>query len=1248
MKIIVPFTLAVAFQCTADSTKVAHWTGAHSLNWNDTRNWAEGVVPGRRLERDANNEIVYRDAQGNVAANGTWCTIGEYGWTAVFDRADAPSRVDTGGEVKAISNVIIRSANNTTKFGASYAHDLPIEAGGGIYVEASATKVPVFEGRIGVANIAGSTTVTFQNDSAAGVMALNRLDLAYDVTDQSNVWKVKLMFGGAGTIRLKSNLPSNNYFRPHIVLAQSEGGRLIVDDTAFGNGRLTSIGSAPNCPTQHLEITSGSVLYAGNATAFQTFASDTEIFGDGTLNFPNTTLGNTPFEISADKRVRISCTFASPVGWCTTGAGTLEFAGANTTTGPGLVYDANSMAEAATMAQIGMGDELQLNPGAGFRYTGTGEETGKRLALLGSSAVPSSIENSGAGELVFAGCSGNSSRVLAVSGAIGFKTATPFNVSLMRGASIAYAGSGEMTASEISVQADAALRVGDGVVLTVSRFSAASGAVLDIALGESSSVRIAGFDTPGMALPGFRVNGGAARVDPNGFIVSQLADDMTVDVHGGVIPDAQTSVVGIVDSSVTGGLTLGSDLTRLSGLNQRATNSEAVVALGTGQSFAVQSICICDQARPLVFDGAGSLLGSFFLQGGDLVRSNGENTVTVASENGAMVSLEGTLTETAPLVSAFSSGKVDMAATGSVPIENIDISDGAVLTWQDGRFYQPGIDFQTSSPDPTAVDFKGMRIGQGSSGVLEFESGAYTGAVLVAGLRNNSYGKGAIYQRGGEIAASGEYLFFYGLDYLELSGGRYSVAGDIDLGAYGQFGMTVTGGTFRIESGAYRNARLYFGGYNCDASLFVGRGGVFDASGIAYNGSYMSVSAPARGARNTYRTQWTVENGGLIDLGLQQVCTSPDSNKGSATHTESVFNLNEGGILRLGNLFRDIGSLYPTADDPDGRAADPNLTNHLSLVQFNGGTLECTRDSYPFCNRVGSMYAPNRITVFEKGATLDVANGECALRKGGELLAPYGKGVEAVALGAASNLTFIGPPAVRIEGDGAGASALALFDKSTGRLTGIQVTGRGNGYTAATAALYYGDYSVPIATLGEVTLSDNVSGGFVKKGASTLIIAATNTYTGATTLKEGTVMLAVDDGIDARSELVLDGGTLDLNGHRQSFSDLTVKSGTVVNGGITLTSLTVDFDDVLAGSVKTIDMSCVTDYAQGTEVVLQGYDLAKIPDGVESLVLVRFTNGLPATLPTLPDIELRAGWRFAYVGERLKMGKVRGLCIGFK
>ena len=133
-RIIVPFTLAVAFQCTADSTKVAHWTGAHSLNWNDTRNWAEGVVPGRRLERDANNEIVYRDAQGNVAANGTWCTIGEYGWTAVFDRADAPSRVDTGGEVKAISNVIIRSANNTTKFGATYAHDLPIEAGGGIYV----------------------------------------------------------------------------------------------------------------------------------------------------------------------------------------------------------------------------------------------------------------------------------------------------------------------------------------------------------------------------------------------------------------------------------------------------------------------------------------------------------------------------------------------------------------------------------------------------------------------------------------------------------------------------------------------------------------------------------------------------------------------------------------------------------------------------------------------------------------------------------------------------------------------------------------------------------------------------------------------------------------------------------------------------------------------------------------------------------------------------------------------------------
>ena len=60
---------------------------------------------------------------------------------------------------------------------------------------------------------------------------------------------------------------------------------------------------------------------------------------------------------------------------------------------------------------------------------------------------------------------------------------------------------------------------------------------------------------------------------------------------------------------------------------------------------------------------------------------------------------------------------------------------------------------------------------------------------------------------------------------------------------------------------------------------------------------------------------------------------------------------------------------------------------------------------------------------------------------------------------------------------------------------------------------------------------------------------------------------------------------------------------------------------------------------------LKGYDLAKIPAGVESIVLVKFENGRPATLPTLPAIEIPDGWKFAYVGNRLKLCKEYGMML---
>lgn len=1242
--------------------KVAHWTGAYSREWNDTRNWAEGVVPGRRLERDENNNIVKRDKQGNIDPNGDWLPIGERGWTAIFDSATANDTVNTGGgELVSISNVIIRGANNTVNFGTHTFQYFPIEVGGGIYVEADAVKVPTFTGDVmftGLDTRLGRNAVHIVNDSPHGILTISSFDRK-GVLDYSNVTPVDVWFGGSGTNRLNRGFYNFQTIQNHIGLAQSSGGVLIIGGEV---AHVHSLKTGENLPRQRLVILEGATLMTGESNGYFSFHSDLSVSGAGTWSIASSSLGSRVLSVKQGMTVDIACPLSVGdggfcVGWEGTGydAGTVRISGPTTTSGNIQIYNAGtievpSVGNAATPGALGSGSFIDLRNRGILKYTGPGESTGRTLKLSGS-GTQAWIYNNGTGDLVFSAVdavAGNPGLfVMGGPAAVGFECGTDFPIRLYEGAALLYANTAAAAVASIEMFGNCQIKVADGVALSVAQLIPMTDKTLDLALTGSASVKIAGYETPGVILEGITVNGEPAKVNDDGFIVAATADDVTIDARGGVIPNEPQKVVGISTAAGEEGdtLTVAEDETAVLGLNQHQGVEPAVVSLDAGQTLSAGFITIDELAQPLVVAGPGSLCGAFDFTGDSLVRTNGDAAVSVSSDGGARLKLEGALTESAPLDAAVVRGNVTMSGTGRTPVSSLSITGGAELTWKDGALYQPGVDLLTPTRDPGTFADAAIHVGWQSTGVLNFDGGSYTGALLVGSSDGSGTVGGSVYLNGGEIAAAGEYQYFRGSDYLEISGGRYVIAGDTDFGRSGQFGLVITGGTFKVASGDYRKGRLYFGSYDSDTSLYVGKGGLFDASEM-YNTGY-DVFAPDGSASGAYRVQWTAENGGIIDFNAQNVSTH--SIKTSTVHMESVFNLNAGGSLRVGCFYRTKDYVYPTADDPNGLSTNPLATNRVTLVQFDGGTLvsgaaQCPfRDKHPAANE--SRYSPNRVTVFAGGATLDVANGDWALKPGAELRAPYGKGVTAVALGDAATMTFVAPPAVRIDGDGAGASAIALLDKRTRKLIGIKVTGRGNGYTTATATIYSGSVTTPVATLGEVTLEENVSGGLVKKGVYTMTVSATNTYTGATTLKEGMVKLGADDVFASASELVLDGGTLDLDGHRQAFADLTFKSGSVVNGGVTLTSLAVDFDAALAGEVKTVNMACVDDYAPGTALDLKGYDLAKIPAGVESIVLVKFENGRPATLPTLPTIEIPTDWKFAYVGNKLKICKEYGLML---
>jgi len=82
----------------------------------------------------------------------------------------------------------------------------------------------------------------------------------------------------------------------------------------------------------------------------------------------------------------------------------------------------------------------------------------------------------------------------------------------------------------------------------------------------------------------------------------------------------------------------------------------------------------------------------------------------------------------------------------------------------------------------------------------------------------------------------------------------------------------------------------------------------------------------------------------------------------------------------------------------------------------------------------------------------------------------------------------------------------------------------------------------------------NFNSGFAnmpifKTGEGTLLITATNTYTGPTTLTEGTLELGADNTLDTDNNIILNGGTLDMGNFTNRIGTLTVSTNSIITVG---------------------------------------------------------------------------------------------------
>ena len=367
--------------------KVATWKGTASDRfWNVPSNWAEGVVPGRYTTKDENNNTV---------------TNGEYGWTARFSRSDAQWVVKTANLVS-ISNIVVTGDNATFQIGQHW-ETIPLEDGGGIYIEKSSTRDISLQSYIGIAGQKDVNAVYhIKNDSPC------RLNIVYafDGFKMDGVFGYPHMrFEGSGKTWLYGSFPNNSGFRPYLDMAMAEGGELHITNTV---SRFRWIDVPAGLPKQNIVIEPGSILRTGVQPAVQQLSilSDIEISGLGAFQF---NMSSGTLNIGAGATVTISAPASQyytgvDAGFKTTGPGTLRFTGGNTIPQDIDIYkttvEARTIGMAGEAGDIGLGNKIVIEQGGTLRYTGSGETTDRNIELGYYTNV---IEQAGTGPVIFTG-----------------------------------------------------------------------------------------------------------------------------------------------------------------------------------------------------------------------------------------------------------------------------------------------------------------------------------------------------------------------------------------------------------------------------------------------------------------------------------------------------------------------------------------------------------------------------------------------------------------------------------------------------------------------------------------------------------------------------------------------------------------------------------------------------------------------------------------------------------------------------
>ncbi len=554
------------------------------------------------------------------------------------------------------------------------------------------------------------------------------------------------------------------------------------------------------------------------------------------------------------------------------------------------------------------------------------------------------------------------------------------------------------------------------------------------------------------------------------------------------------------------------------------TNILSLPGWDTVSRFSVASNGTLSVGNGVTDSNIEAMLGAGIFQSGANIAfdtSDGDRTCTFALTNAGTLGLmkfgNNTLTLAPATVNGILRVKQGTLTMASGVISNSTLDDYvADVAGYSAAFVLQGTSRYVKTPVASA-NYLVLGNVSGCSGTLTISDSAVfqTPAVYLG-----NYGAGAIYQTGGSSVQT----VSSGLESLMIgrnagSYGFYSLSGGIQSNATQNLSIGYNGMGVYYQSGS----GIQMGG--TAGGLYVPRGG--GGTGVLYvTAGFLIRSNNVANFGNdsgTCRGEWTMAGGTAI-------VSSVSFATGNASGNTGVLNLN-GGVLQVNSI---------------GQAQAAALAN----FNFNGGKLQARQSSAGFLALKGSSGAyvyPGGAVIDDNGFSINIAQ---------NLLAPVGSGVSGVP--AFSPLGgYIGAPYVQISGGGGtGVTAVAVFDRASSNVTGVVVTSPGFSYTSAPTVTLVGGGKANYS-LGTATLAANTSGGLTKLGSGTLKLSGLNTYTGTTTISNGTFRLGQPSALPVNAAVVVAGGAYDLNGFAVTNGAVTLYGGTIANGWLETASLTV-------------------------------------------------------------------------------------------